>query len=70
MLDWEHGSYGFDSLVQMIRAADAFGLTTIVRVPDASSTNIMRVLDAGAMGVVIPQLERTAEADAAVRAAR
>ncbi|CAN5646115.1 aldolase/citrate lyase family protein [soil metagenome] len=70
MLDWEHGSYGFDALVHMIRAAEAFDLTTIVRVPDASPTNIMRVLDAGAMGVVIPQVAATAEADAAVRAAR
>ncbi|WP_454740137.1 HpcH/HpaI aldolase family protein [Cupriavidus necator] len=70
MLDWEHGSYGFDSLVQMIRAAEAFDLTTIVRVPDTSPTNIMRVLDAGALGVVIPQVVNTAEADAAVRAAR
>lgn len=70
MLDWEHGSYGFDSLVQLIRAADAFDLTSIVRVPDANPTNIMRVLDAGALGVVIPQVVDAAEANAAVRAAR
>lgn len=70
MLDWEHGSYGFDTLVTLIRAAECGDLTSIVRVPDASPAHIMGVLDAGAHGIVIPQVVDPKEAEIAVRAAR
>jgi 4-hydroxy-2-oxoheptanedioate aldolase len=70
MLDWEHGSYGFDTLVNLIRAAEAYDLTPIVRVPEGTSVTIMRVLDAGAMGIVVPQVDTREQAEEALRAAR
>jgi len=70
MIDWEHGSFDFDTVVQMIRAADAVDLTPVVRVPDVDAVAIKRVLDAGALGVVVPQVSTVEQAREALGAAR
>ncbi|MGI4816190.1 MAG: HpcH/HpaI aldolase family protein [Janthinobacterium lividum] len=70
MIDWEHGSFSFDVVVQMIRAAEAVDITPIVRIPGCDAVTIKRVLDAGAMGVVVPQIENRAQAEEAARGAR
>ena len=69
-LDLEHGSFGFDSAVHLIRAAEASGITPLVRVPDHTPSFIMRVLDAGAMGVIVPNVKSAAEAQSVVSAAK
>ncbi len=70
LFDCEHGSYYLDRVVDMCRAADAVGITPLVRVPDQSPSFIMRALDAGAMGVVVPNIASRTQAQAAVSAAR
>lgn len=70
LFDCEHGSYYLDRVVEMCRAADAVGITPLVRVPDQSPSYIMRSLDAGAMGVVVPNIANAAQARAAVSAAK
>jgi len=69
-LDLEHGSFGFDTVIHLIRAAEASGITPLVRVPDHTPSFIMRVLDAGAMGVIVPNVKSAAEAQSVVSAAR
>lgn len=54
ILDMEHGSFGIDSLVGLIRAVQVGGATPVVRLPDDSETGILKALDAGAVGVMIP----------------
>lgn len=46
------------------------GLTALVRVPDASPGPVLRALDAGAAGVVLPRVHSADEVRAAVRASR
>jgi 4-hydroxy-2-oxoheptanedioate aldolase len=70
MIDCEHGAFGLDGAVPLIRAAESAGATPIVRVPDCRPSYVMRVLDAGAMCVVIPKVETAAQAREAVSAAR
>lgn len=70
LIDCEHGTIYLDKLVELLRAADASGITPIVRVPDHSPSFIMRALDAGAMGVAIPNVNTRAQAEAAVSAAK
>lgn len=70
MIDWEHGSFGTDAVVAMIRAAQFAGVTPIVRVPSNDEVWIKRVLDAGAMGIVVPHIFSRQQAQAAVDAAR
>ncbi|OAV51046.1 HpcH/HpaI aldolase family protein [Enteractinococcus helveticum] len=70
MIDWEHGSFGTDSVVSMIRAAQSVGITPIVRVPSNDEVWIKRVLDAGALGVVVPHVSSKADAQRVVSASR
>lgn len=70
MIDWEHGSFGTDSVVSMIRAAQFADVTPIVRIPSNDEVWIKRVLDAGALGVVVPHVSTREQAEAAVRSAR
>lgn len=48
ILDMEHGSFGIDVLVNMIRGVQLAGSMPIVRLPDDSETGILKALDAGA----------------------
>ncbi|MDO8704331.1 MAG: aldolase/citrate lyase family protein [Sulfuricaulis sp.] len=70
LIDTEHGTIDLGMLVHMIRAADAVGLSSMVRVPDHTPSHILRVLDAGAAGILAPHLRSAAEAQALVRAVK
>lgn len=70
ILDTEHTLVSPQELENLIRAAEAVGLTPFVRVPEADAGAVLRALDAGAMGIVVPHVRTRADIDAAVRAAR
>lgn len=67
-LDCEHGPMGLDQLEQMVRAAEVVGITPIVRVSDHADATILRVLDRGVQGIIVPHVN-TAEQAARVAAA-
>ena len=69
-IDCEHGSFYLEGAITLIRAAEASGITPFVRVPNHEPSFIMRVLDAGAMGVIVPQVSMASEARVIVSAAR
>lgn len=66
-IDLEHNSMDLDTVAQVCVAALPTGITPIVRVPSHDSFHATRVLDAGAMGVVVPHVESADEARAVVR---
>lgn len=68
-VDMQHGCMGYETAVAMIRAADLAGAAPVVRVPWSEPGIIGRVLDAGALGVIIPMIETAQDAADAVRAA-
>jgi 4-hydroxy-2-oxoheptanedioate aldolase len=70
ILDTEHGSYGTETLPALILAARAHGIFPIVRVRCNDASLIGAALDAGAAGVLVPQIGSVQEATQAVRAAR
>ena len=70
ILDMEHGSYGTESLGPLVLAARARGIYPIVRVRNSEPSGIGAALDAGAAGVIVPQIGSSEEALIAVRAAR
>ncbi|MFC7342841.1 HpcH/HpaI aldolase family protein [Saccharopolyspora griseoalba] len=70
ILDSEHTLVDPQQLENLIRAAEAVDLVPFVRVPEADPGAILRALDAGAMGVVVPHVRTRSDVDAAVRAAR
>ncbi|MEJ2865740.1 aldolase/citrate lyase family protein [Actinomycetospora flava] len=70
ILDAEHALVSPDTLQEMIRAAEVAGVAPWVRVPEHDPGFVLRVLDAGATGIVIPHVRRRADVEAVVRAAR
>ena len=70
IIDTEHSGNTMEQVGNMVRAAEVSGTTPIVRVTENSPELILRALDAGAGGVLVPQVNTAAEAAAAVRAAK
>jgi 4-hydroxy-2-oxoheptanedioate aldolase len=68
-LDMEHGSFGMETLVSLIRAVQLAGSAPIVRLPDDSEAGIAKALDAGALGILIPGLSNAEQVRKVVRAA-
>jgi 4-hydroxy-2-oxoheptanedioate aldolase len=69
-LDMQHGLIGYDSMVSMLQALEATGTPSLVRVAWNSPEHIMKALDAGAHGVVVPMVDSVSDAQAAVGACR
>lgn len=70
VIDHEHIAASVRSLVDLMRAAQATGMSVMVRVPGHDPVTIKRVLDAGVDGIVVPTLETADEARAIVAATR
>lgn len=70
IIDLEHAPLDVGTASSLIANATARGLTPVVRVPDADSSTIQRLLDAGARGILVPHVETAADAAAIVEAAR
>lgn len=70
LIDCEHGSIGIESAELMIMAAEAAGLTPIVRPPSKAAKEISQVMDLGAMGVQVPHVITADDARAAVAAVK
>ncbi|MDB5539933.1 MAG: hypothetical protein JWQ89_1660 [Devosia sp.] len=70
ILDLEHGAHGSEALGPLILAARARSIYPLVRVRSSEPTEIAAALDAGAAGVIVPQIGSVEEAERAVKAAR
>lgn len=70
VLDAEHAPYDLALLDRMSMAARGSGLPLLVRVPDHADSTILRVLDLGAAGIVVPHVDSPDDARAAIAAAR
>lgn len=68
--DQQHGIIDYDSMVPMLQAVGGTGPAPITRVPDNEPWMIMKALDAGALGVIVPLVNNAAEAERAVAACR
>ncbi len=70
MLDREHGTIGLECLELMMIAAEASGITPIVRPQTNDPVEVMRVMDRGAMGVQVPHVNTAAAARRAVESVK
>ena len=61
-IDMEHNTMDVDTAVQLCVAALPTGVTPIVRVPSHDHFHATRVLDGGAMGVVVPHVNDAEQA--------
>jgi 2-keto-3-deoxy-L-rhamnonate aldolase RhmA len=67
VLDMEHSGIGIETIRQQVAAARGLDIVPIVRVPGCHYHLIAPVLDAGAMGIMVPMVE-TAEQAAQIAA--
>ncbi|MFQ6030746.1 MAG: HpcH/HpaI aldolase/citrate lyase family protein, partial [Dehalococcoidia bacterium] len=68
-IDCEHGSSNDSETENMVRAAELYDLTPIVRIPNALPSTILRFLDRGAQGIIVPHVSTKEEAEGVARAA-
>ena len=69
-VDMQHGLTDFSDLWPMLQAISQTDTVPVVRVPWNEPSIIMRVLDAGAYGIIVPLINTAEEAAAAVAACR
>ena len=69
-LDMQHGMIGYEAAVDMLRAINLGSSVPLVRVPWNDHAHISKILDAGAMGVIIPMVNTAEEAAYAVASCR
>jgi 4-hydroxy-2-oxoheptanedioate aldolase len=70
VVDTQHGLIGYDVMLPMLQAISTTGVPSLVRVPWNEPGTIMKALDAGAGGVIVPMINSVAEAEAVVGACR
>lgn len=61
LIDTEHGMYDVETTAAMLKGIDLQGTTSLVRVKDSSRPSILKMLDIGAGGLVIPQVHTVEE---------
>ena len=56
IIDMEHGPHGFDTASNLIRAAEARCMSVLLRPPGVDESAILRALDCGAHGLLVPNV--------------
>jgi 4-hydroxy-2-oxoheptanedioate aldolase len=69
-IDTQHGAIDYSTAFPMLQAISTTPTMPFVRVPWNEPSIIMKYLDAGAYGIIVPMISSAADAKAAVRACR
>ncbi len=69
-VDMQHGTTDYADLLTILPVIEKSGAAPIVRVPWLDEAAIMRVLDAGALGIIAPMINTAADASRLVSACR
>ncbi|XEC94531.1 HpcH/HpaI aldolase/citrate lyase family protein [Paenibacillus tarimensis] len=67
IIDYEHASTNMETIEDMIRAAELVDVTPLVRISRVDRIEILKMLDCGAQGIVIPHVESKEQVEEAVR---
>ena len=69
-IDMQHGGMSIESTIALCNASLDTGVTPLVRVPMSDASVATRVLDNGAMGIIVPNVETAEHARATVKNCR
>ncbi len=69
-VDMQHGMIGFETAIAMFQGISATRAVPLARVERLEPSLVMRLLDAGAMGIICPMISGAEDARAFVSAAR
>ena len=70
IVDNEHSPVEAETTMEMVRSAELCGVTALVRVSETSRPAIMKVLDVGAQGIIIPNVHSLEQVDEIVSYAK
>ena len=70
ILDNEHGAYSPESVSDIIAGARGAGIPVIVRIPEIKRETILKPLDSGAAGLLVPQVNTAEQAREVIRHAK
>ena len=62
IIDIEHSPIGAEHAAELVGIADGAGLAPFVRVDEISRSPVLKMLDVGAAGLIVPQLETVEQA--------
>ncbi|HHT50103.1 MAG TPA: hypothetical protein GXZ78_01335 [Eubacteriaceae bacterium] len=57
IIDTEHGPFDVESSMDFIRTAELSSITPLVRIKDVSRPSVLKMLDIGAKGLIVPCVE-------------
>ena len=70
IIDNEHGAYSPETVSDIIAAARGADIAVIVRIPEIRRETILKPLDSGAAGLLVPQVDTAEEAAEVIRHAK
>ncbi|OCA81472.1 aldolase [Bacillus sp. FJAT-27225] len=70
VIDCEHGNLSYENIEHMVIAAENAGITPLVRTVSSEPGEILKVLDRGAHGVHVPQVETKEQAERIIEAVK
>jgi 4-hydroxy-2-oxoheptanedioate aldolase len=68
--EMQHSTLRFDEVEKMIAACPRAAATPILRIPDATETNVQRAVDVGVLGIIVPTVDDAIEARSVAMFAR
>src|SRR5665213_2989849 len=69
-IDLQHSVISLDDTAHICQIGLALGITPLVRIPTINPSLIGRLLDAGAQGIIVPDIETAEEAAIVAQACR
>lgn len=70
IFDMEHSGWGMDTMRMLLATSKSASAIPVVRVPATEYDFIARVLDLGALGIMVPMVENAEQAERIVKAAK
>lgn len=70
ILDAEHGAFDYADMSRVIMSARLAGIFVLVRIPDNTRRDIIKVLDMGADGILLPMTDTARDIEKAVEYAK
>lgn len=70
IIDMEHGPMSFETMENMVRAAELEGCQPIIRICDKAESTILRALEIGSQAIMVPHVSTVEETQAIVKASR
>lgn len=70
IVDAEHGCYSYESIAALAAVAAGQRISCLVRIPEISRETVMKPIDAGSDGIVVPQVEYPEQVEEVIKYAK